>query len=564
MNRWREFGTVIRALREAAGITQEQLAEQSGVVLDTVRSYEQGRRRPGSTNLARLAEVIGAEQQQREKLYAAAGREAPASLTFRTFLLGRAEPQGIAQQLAGQRWVSLVTNERHGIVGWNELANRVAEIDMAAALPTNPDRNLVWMACRPHFLRRLTNWDELIGRLMWFLREEGVGLDQQPGPGIPPYFMALVARLGRESNQALERLYRLWFAMPKLVNGTRNLHPVEWTLAGGTHLKFHAVFRDWSLYDGLFAFDWMAADRATSRWVESQLQDAGQAAWAPIGSPVAPEEFPELLEETRLAGGLSRKKLAQAAALAPSSIYAYERGLHRPPREVLLALARAMSADGMTTNRLLEALQYEHEPSPHARWMAGDMVTPSGGLRAQPGGRTPEQLRDELNSLPWPCFMVNNQCQVEAVNPAADHVTGFTTWAGQDSAPHLLRFLLSPMARERAVNWPELTRAVLPDTLRLQIPEMPDPKPIGPFRREVESIRRTDAASLRALLEAWNSASVARVAPIRVAVPIQWTTNAGAVAEFHCFVVRWNARDPYWAIDWHPANDAAWDAIGAP
>jgi hypothetical protein len=125
--------------------------------------------------------------------------------------------------------------------------------------------------------------------------------------------------------------------------------------------------------------------------------------------------------------------------------------------------------------------------------------------------------------------------------------------------PHLLQFILHPSVRERALNWPELARAILPDTLRLQIPHMADPKRPGAFRRELGIIRRSDPAALRALLETWESVKE-RAAPIRVATPVEWLGEGGERLLFHCFVTKWNAHDPWWAIDWHPANPAAWAA----
>lgn len=50
----------IRIARKAAGLTQTQLAEQTGVALGTIQQYESGRRRrPRIQHLQRLAEVFG-------------------------------------------------------------------------------------------------------------------------------------------------------------------------------------------------------------------------------------------------------------------------------------------------------------------------------------------------------------------------------------------------------------------------------------------------------------------------------------------------------------------------
>jgi DNA-binding XRE family transcriptional regulator len=58
-DRWIEdsvFGPVLKALREKAGLTQEQLAEKAGVPVATIRDLEQGRRTdPAWSTICKLA-----------------------------------------------------------------------------------------------------------------------------------------------------------------------------------------------------------------------------------------------------------------------------------------------------------------------------------------------------------------------------------------------------------------------------------------------------------------------------------------------------------------------------
>jgi transcriptional regulator with XRE-family HTH domain len=53
------FNEVLRRLRGEAGLTQEQLAEQSKVPIHSIRSLEQGQRIPGLVVAARLAKGLG-------------------------------------------------------------------------------------------------------------------------------------------------------------------------------------------------------------------------------------------------------------------------------------------------------------------------------------------------------------------------------------------------------------------------------------------------------------------------------------------------------------------------
>jgi transcriptional regulator with XRE-family HTH domain len=52
------FAEKLRQLRDAAGLTQEQLAERSGINLWTIRGYEQGRRGPNWKGVLSLAKAL--------------------------------------------------------------------------------------------------------------------------------------------------------------------------------------------------------------------------------------------------------------------------------------------------------------------------------------------------------------------------------------------------------------------------------------------------------------------------------------------------------------------------
>jgi transcriptional regulator with XRE-family HTH domain len=53
------FGQTLARLREEAGLTQMQLAQQAGVSVDTLRHWEQGRHLPRVDDAYRLARALG-------------------------------------------------------------------------------------------------------------------------------------------------------------------------------------------------------------------------------------------------------------------------------------------------------------------------------------------------------------------------------------------------------------------------------------------------------------------------------------------------------------------------
>lgn len=52
------FGTNVRRLRQALGMTQDELARKMGVTLQTVFSYESGQKWPRAESFAELAKAL--------------------------------------------------------------------------------------------------------------------------------------------------------------------------------------------------------------------------------------------------------------------------------------------------------------------------------------------------------------------------------------------------------------------------------------------------------------------------------------------------------------------------
>src|SRR5262249_28056166 len=55
------FGARLRELREAAGLTQQELASRAGVQWETISRWERGAREPSWSNVLALAGVLGVD-----------------------------------------------------------------------------------------------------------------------------------------------------------------------------------------------------------------------------------------------------------------------------------------------------------------------------------------------------------------------------------------------------------------------------------------------------------------------------------------------------------------------
>lgn len=60
---WLSVGKRIRAAREAAGMTQAEVAKRLGVSESSIRLYELGKRQPNDEILGRIAEAVGVDPQ---------------------------------------------------------------------------------------------------------------------------------------------------------------------------------------------------------------------------------------------------------------------------------------------------------------------------------------------------------------------------------------------------------------------------------------------------------------------------------------------------------------------
>ncbi|MDQ3928107.1 MAG: helix-turn-helix domain-containing protein, partial [Chloroflexota bacterium] len=140
------FGTRLKRLREAAGLTQEELASKAGLTAKAVGALERGeRRRPYPHTVRSLADALGLSEDERVSLLATIRKQGDAAPAAQANVVGSTLPTPTTQLLGRElnleeiedyirRGVRLLTLTGPGGVGKTRLAIQAAQASLAAEL----------------------------------------------------------------------------------------------------------------------------------------------------------------------------------------------------------------------------------------------------------------------------------------------------------------------------------------------------------------------------------------------------------------------------------------------
>jgi transcriptional regulator with XRE-family HTH domain len=283
-----------------------------------------------------------------------------------------------------------------------------------------------------------------------------------------------------------------------------------------------------------------------------------------------------LLRFARERNGLSRRAVAARAGISESLLYGMESGKRAMQRETIVAVGRAMTLDVASVNAVLEASGFAPEPSDQSAYMLGYQLSPgsryAGNLERRTSS-TPADVTRELEGYAWPALVVNERCELIALNASAAGVFGFDLLALPPGPARNLFSLVSDAAfRTRAANWETIVANVLPGDLEAYMAppggHSPRGKDAAYFEAVVQFVREREAAAGRGdavvhrLFAAWRAKSNRRPTA-RTAFVLEWGSRQPPLA-FNTVITPWNSMiDPYWAIELHPGDARTWRALSS-
>ncbi|MCC7365929.1 MAG: transcriptional regulator [Dehalococcoidia bacterium] len=512
-----ELPGMLAGARRAAGLSREELAARAAMSKDTLAAYEQGRRAPRSPDvLHRLARALGIEVTPLLDAAGLTAAELLSSLVQRPLAHFDAEVERYP-------WPCLMNNENLEVVGGNAAVRALAGVDIPS-LPGPGERHLLRLALAEGIGSRLANLPEVLQQLARILKADSV--DVAGGAQGPRFFASLAAWLAKEPPQTAAWLFALWNEAVPWEIGRRVTFRAEWKASDGTVLAFNCLITPWSMFVGIWAFDWHPADAATWRWLAAQETQEGQVR--------VRSDWPGMLEDRRLTYGLTRQETADLAGVSESAIYLWERGLRRPTRGNLKALIRHAAIDGATAAAIAGALDYEPLPSNGYRYICGETVTGRPDLdQLAPVAIGPEDIRAAVAEHPWPCLVVHASGEVVAASGSAQAMFG-EVLAGP--GPRRIDAIVpGEPFRARCLNWEEAS----PRLLNL---------PQGSL-----------SAGLTAAAE---DGTPETSSPRESRAYTRFGWRDGGDRWFNCVVSSWNIWDPFVAFDFHPADAATWEWLG--
>jgi len=260
---WRDK---LRAARERLDISQRELADRSGLSVETVRGYETGRRGGTREGLKQLLTALGITAYESMEILEAAGFAAPPTLfpeaQYPDYFFTIEELQSEVERVP---WPEFAISSANEVVAANHATQKLWDIDFReqVATLTPVQRNLLSVASDRHFADRVVNWDECVGVMAAVFK----GRPANPGSMDNPdaYLAQVLAEFATGDPAFLAKLLKIWTETPARPAKARWDYSVVWREEEFGELRFHCIVSTASEPGALSFNDWIPMDAET--WI---------------------------------------------------------------------------------------------------------------------------------------------------------------------------------------------------------------------------------------------------------------------------------------------------------
>lgn len=270
--------SLLRLALRSTGITQQELADLSGVSFGAISGYVRDRRRPRRETLLHMTRAMELDAALTNAILAAlemppepsdwalalAGepRRTPTK-RWNTALFDSWPRERRQRDIARHTWPCLLVDQQARITNWNPVAVVVFGLDWGRSLPAPYLTNFVGFIVSAYTQARLTNWHEVVAVVLAPMLRPYL-VEEMP---MPPALRSTLEAVMQDSPDLFTRLTDAWQKSPPDDFGIRIVAPLEWLASDGNLLRFNTTITVWSAFDDVWAVDLHPADADTWRWL---------------------------------------------------------------------------------------------------------------------------------------------------------------------------------------------------------------------------------------------------------------------------------------------------------
>jgi transcriptional regulator with XRE-family HTH domain len=268
----------LRQARKQANLSQREVAKRAGLSLESVRAYEQGRRRPKRSSLVAILDALDVSQADRARIFISAGLAPEESPSF-----GAGSPSHVYDEYALRQALETLPGPAFAVTDLSELVVANAKLEALLEMDVRKERarrarhqmTPLLLMGEPLIAERLVNRHEIL-RIMIGLHKAEPHPQSIDEPG--DWFGGLLESLGSEDPAFLREVMDLWDETPPQHAAQRLTYQVVWRDPEFGEMRFVGV-ETASEHGGLYFEDWHPADSLTWQRLDS-LSGTRPRRWA--------------------------------------------------------------------------------------------------------------------------------------------------------------------------------------------------------------------------------------------------------------------------------------------